>query len=234
MDHRGAGAGRMLAAFILIGLGVLFLLGQVVSFAWLWEMWPFFVIAPGVVFLYFAYTGSRDAAGLAIPGAIITGTGLILLVQSVTNLWQSWAYVWTLYPVFLGLGLMFMGRRTDSEGTYRTGRGFVQWGLVAFLIFGSFFEIFIFGGFGVGKYALPVALIIVGAWLLLRPRGTTRFSSNGRKSKREEDPFFVGAPSPRPRGGHSPSAGDSLRKRIDEALAEDDESLPTEPMDEEK
>jgi hypothetical protein len=233
MDRSGS-AGRAVGALILIGLGVLFLLGQFFSFSWLWEMWPLFIIAPGAVFLYFAYTGSRDAAGLAIPGAIVTGTGLLLLVQSITNQWQSWAYVWTLYPAFLGLGLMFMGRRTDSEGTYRTGRSFVQWSLIAFLVFGSFFEIFIFGGFGVGKYILPLALIGAGAWLLLRPRGTARFSGNGHKPKREEDPFFMGAPSPRPRGGHAPSASDSLRKRIDEALSEDGEPVPTEPMDEEK
>ena len=225
------GAGRAVIALVLIGLGVLFLLGEVFSFSWLGELWPFFVMAPGLVFLYFAYAGSRDAAGLAIPGAIITGTGLILFFQSITGMWESWAYIWTLYPVFLGLGLMFMGRRTGSENTSRTGRGFVQWGLIAFLIFGSFFEVLIFGGFDAGRYILPVGLILAGLWYLLRPRGAARFSDNGHKPKREEDPFFVGAPSPRSGRSHTP-AGDSLRKRIDEALAEDD-ALPTEPMDEE-
>ena len=60
--------------------------------------------------------------------AIVTGTGLILLYQNSTGRWQTWAYIWALYPVFLGLGLMFLGRRTDDEGTRRAGRGFVTWG----------------------------------------------------------------------------------------------------------
>ena len=69
-------SGRSITAFILIGLGAFFLLNTtgILSFSMLSFLWPFFIILPGGVFLYFAMTGNRDMAGLAIPGWIITGT----------------------------------------------------------------------------------------------------------------------------------------------------------------
>ncbi len=224
MNRQDVGTGRVLGAIILIGLGVLFLVGQFVSLDWLWNLWPLFVLVPGLIFLYFAVAGKPEAASLAIPGAIISGTGRILLFQSITDRWESWAYIWALYPVFLGLGLMYMGRRTNSQGTYNSGQGLVQWGLVAFLVLGAFFEIFIFGGFGAGRFILPLALIGIGLWWLFRPRRVSRLADPGRdngKPKRvDDDPFFTGAPSPRPQG--AAPRGDSLRQRIDEALAEDE------------
>src|SRR5687767_10207750 len=93
--------GRTITAVGLIGLGILFLLGQVFGFSLFSVLWPFFVILPGAAFLYGAFTGGKNAAGLAVPGSVITGTGLILLYQSLTNHWESWAYAWTLYPVFV-------------------------------------------------------------------------------------------------------------------------------------
>ncbi|MBN1965662.1 MAG: hypothetical protein JW910_13510 [Anaerolineae bacterium] len=231
--NQSQNSGRMLAAFVLIGLGVLFLLGQFVDLSAIWTMWPFFVILPGAAFLFFAFTGGRDAAALAIPGAIVTGTGLILLFQSITDKWDSWAYVWTLYPVFLGLGLMFMGRRTGSSGTTSTGRTFVVLGLGGFLLFGAFFEVAIFGGLGANL--LPLALILFGAWLLLKPRivGSGRFGANGsggpgtpkRTPERgfDDEPGFTGAPVVKPRGGYAPSASDALRREIDAVLAQDDD-----------
>ncbi len=229
MNQMQRSPGRAIVALILVGLGVLFLLGEfgIFNFWDIGRLWPFFIVVPGFVFLFFAATGSREMSSLAIPGSIITGTGLILLYQSVTGRWESWAYVWTLYPVFLGLGLMYMGNRTGSEGSYRTGRTFVTWGAVGFLVFGAFFEVFIFNGFSLGRYLLPLTLILVGAWMLLR--GGFDFSSRrggGGKPKRPagggQDPF-AGAPVVGARGGGRPSASERLRQQIDEALAEDDE-----------
>ncbi len=105
MGQAQSGSGRSAAAMAIIGVGVFLLLAQfgVFSFNLMGLLWPFFIIIPGLAFLYPAWKGGPDTAPLAIPGAIITGTGALLLLQSVTGRWESWAYVWTLYPVFLAL-----------------------------------------------------------------------------------------------------------------------------------
>ncbi|MBZ0298994.1 MAG: hypothetical protein K8J31_04600, partial [Anaerolineae bacterium] len=72
---------RSAIAIGLIGLGVLFLVAQISGFSFLGILWPLFIVLPGAAFLYFAYTGDRHAAGLAVPGAMITGTGAILFYQ---------------------------------------------------------------------------------------------------------------------------------------------------------
>ena len=102
-------------AAALIGLGVLFLLGQMFSMDIFGLGWPLFVMLPGLAFLFFAIRGDANAAPLAVPGAIVTGTGAILFYQNFTGHWESWAYAWALYPVFLGLALTFMGERTRNQ-----------------------------------------------------------------------------------------------------------------------
>ena len=81
---------RPVLAIGLIALGVLLLLGQLTGFGgMLGSLWPLFVMVPGLAFLYFAYTGDKKAAGLAVPGMVITGTGLILFYQNITGHWES-------------------------------------------------------------------------------------------------------------------------------------------------
>lgn len=212
MNQSNRDAGRTLPAVILISLGVLFLLGQIFSFSFLGAFWPFMVIIPGLAFLYFAVTGRRETAGLAIPGAIITGTGAILLYQNITNHWESWAYVWTLYPVFVGMALTYIGQRTENPDTHRAGQGLVRWGLIAFVGAWAFFELIIFNGGGLfGNFLLPALLIGVGVWLLFR---------QNTPSKRKI--YTVDVPDkPKNTNGHRSS--DDLQSRIDAALAEPDE-----------
>ena len=138
-----------LGAILLIGLGVLFLIGQTFGIN-LWSIldfsWPVFVLIPGVIFLALAVMGDRKMAGFIFPGTVITGTGLILWFQNATGNWQSWAYIWTLYPVFAGLGMMYTGNRNGNDRSVRSGRNLVTFGVVAFLVGAAFFELLIFGG----------------------------------------------------------------------------------------
>jgi hypothetical protein len=218
MTQTNQDIGRRIGAVVLIGLGVLFLVGQTLSFDIFGFGWPFLVILPGLAFLYFAFTGDKNAAGLVVPGAIVTGTGAILFYQNITNHWESWAYAWALYPVFVGLALTFLGERTDHPETGKIGRGFIRWGSIAFVALWALFELVIFSGNSpFGNLLLPAVLIGAGAWMLFR-------GSRGEKAKREIPFTGPRVIVPKAKNGYAPSASTKLQREIDAALAEDEET----------
>ena len=206
-------------AVLLIGLGLLFLIGQIFNIN-LWDIlgfsWPVFVMIPGVIFLALAFTGDRKMAGFAFPGTIITGTGAILWYQNLTDNWQSWAYIWTLYPGFVGLAMMFMALRNEDKKTYGIGRAMVNYSLIAFLAGAAFFELFIFHANGaLTGWLLPLVLIVVGGYLLVNGR-----ASLPEKHKMSDATFS----SPRKNGYIT--HGDDLQQQIDAAIREDDRVEP--------
>lgn len=205
--------GRPVMALGLIAVGVMVLIGQLTGFGgMIGSLWPMFVVLPGLAFLYFAYTGDKNVAGLAVPGTVITGTGLILFYQNVTGHWESWAYIWTLYPLFVGLALNFMAQRTGDDGTQKASRILMRIGAIGFIIGVIFFELIIFGNGGIfGNLTLPVVLIAIGGFMLLgNKKGHFKASING---KRKVEDFYSN-------GKYKNS--DRLQQQIDEALAEDD------------
>lgn len=212
--------GRSSAGLVLVGIGALFLMAQIFGFSPFGLLWPFFIVLPGAAFLYAAYTGSKNKAGLAVPGAIISGTGAILLYQNITGHWASWAYAWTLYPVFLGMALSFMGKRTGENNTYQTGQGFIRWGSIAFIVAAAFFELVVFDHGALGNLLLPVLLIGAGVWLLKRG------GQSGEKRK-VEAPAYTKSNGTKAKNGHSPVINEHLQQQIDEALAEDDTPTPS-------
>lgn len=210
-------AGRNIAAITLIGVGLLFLLAQTFNFSFIGLLWPFFVIVPGLVFLYAAVTGDKSKAGMAVPGAMVTGTGVILFYQNLTGHWASWAYIWALYPVFLGFALTFIGRRTQNASTYATGNNFVKFGLMAFVGFWVFFELLIFGGRGsMASTLVPLVLIAAGVYMLFR-RGSASETLKKKKNTREEESYNAADINP------------SLRRQIDEVLSETEDIDNPEP-----
>ncbi len=209
-------SGRLIGGGILIGLGLLFLGGQIFDIGDLMAaFWPFFVIVPGLAFLAGAVMGDKKAAGLAVPGAMVTGTGAILLYQNMTGNWESWAYIWTLYPVLLGLAFNFMSQRTGDNNLAKVGRGFVTWGLVGLVALGTLFELFIFGSIGwLGSLLVPAAMILGGIYLLTRGRGSSPSIYINNKVKRSSE---------RMSSGPSADINPELKRKIDAALADQEE-----------
>ncbi|MCA9910628.1 MAG: hypothetical protein KC519_18360, partial [Anaerolineae bacterium] len=167
--------------------------------------WPFFVLLPGLIMLAVAISGEKKLAGFIFPGAIVTGTGAILFVQNLTDHWESWAYVWALYPVFVGLALMFYGNRTDNANSVRTGRNLAFIGMVLLAAFGVFFELIAFNHVDGRLVNAVVAVLMIGGggFLLLRARNS-------------DDPAL-------PRRGKRKNDADiqpELKRKIEEALAE--------------
>lgn len=172
---------RTVIAISLIAIGVMFGLG-------IGALWPLFVMIPGLVFLGAAAKGGRSTAAFAIPGMLISGTGLLLLVQNLTGYWSSWSYAWTLYGVFLGMGFAMMGRLMGDSAVESMGRVFILVGGIAFLVFGAFMEAVMgFGGLGT---LWPLVLIGAGLFLLARPFTLRR----ALKPKRKNDDFLSTGP----------------------------------------
>ncbi len=187
--------GSFTLGFLLILLGGWFLAVQFIPdlSAWVDRVsdWPFWVIAPGLVFLLAAIiSGVTD---LAIPGSIITGIGLILYYQNYYNDFQSWAYVWALIIVFVGIGVFLShALRGRFRVAFEEGGPPFLTGTVLFLIFGSIFR----AAFGqsplLGDY-WPVILIVVGLWMFIRsffrkaPRGKVITVTTSAKSTSDSD-----------------------------------------------
>jgi hypothetical protein len=155
------------AGFILFGL--LMLVGQWLHIDFWGLLWPFFIIVPGVaLFLAALLPSGRGGEPLAIVGSIITMVGCILLFQTITGLWATWAYAWALIaPTSIGLGLLVWGAIKGHHDKVKEGLNLAGIGLVIFLVAGAFFELVVgLSGFGLGPLALPLLLIGLGIVLV--------------------------------------------------------------------
>lgn len=151
----------------LVVLGLIFLIGPTLNLQAFG--WPFFVIIPGVVLLFVAFTSSVGNGSLAVPGSIVTVTGLILLVLNITGRMDAWAYAWALVMAGAGAGTYLYGHISNSESLQKAGRRGALAGLALFVVFGLVFELFIFGTFSaVLRWVIPIALLAAGAFILYR------------------------------------------------------------------
>jgi len=128
----------ILWGLLLILLGGFFLVVRLMPQVFGYVFWPFIVIGVGALFLL-AAIATRNG-GLAIPGCIVGGIGGILYYQAVSGNWASWAYIWTLIPGFVGLGVIFAGLLARDRPHFDSG-GLVLMAISAmgFLIFGGSF-----------------------------------------------------------------------------------------------
>jgi len=153
-------------ALVLIGLGVVFLAFNLVPGLQIARTWPviFFVIALGFYLPALLWPSARQGlAALFIPGSVLLVLGLIFLYNTFTNDWGAWAYIWTLIPGGVGLGLALAARMGGwGSGTLWVGVWMMVGSVAAFGFFGTLF------GTPVLKAIGPIALIIAGAALLLR------------------------------------------------------------------
>jgi hypothetical protein len=163
--------GSLIGGILLIVFGALALLGQIFSGLDFWgTFWPFFVIGFGAMFFVGMAAGGKSAAGLAVPGSIISVIGLMLFVQNLTDHWESWAYGWAVIVISVGLGIFIMGYWGGDAGQRQAGWSLMKIGAILFIIFGAFFEM-IFNSFGFARFLFPVVLIGLGVYLILSRLG---------------------------------------------------------------
>lgn len=169
-DPARRGAAVLGAVLILIGGAAL--IGRAFSIDLFSVGWPLFVLVPGILMFAFGVgIGGRAGLALAVPGGIVTMTGLVLSAQAETGLWATWAYAWALVaPGGVGLALLVYGLLTRQPEIARLGWPILGVGFALFLVFGLFFEAVIgLSGPAVATLepALAIGLIVVGILVLV-------------------------------------------------------------------
>lgn len=173
-----------LVGLILLGLGMVFLMGQVFNISLIDFLWPFFVLVPGLLFFVGMVLGGKKAGALAIPGSIVSMVGLLLLYQNTFNHWESWAYAWALvFPTSIGIGLAIYGAWSDIPKLLDRGFKWISAGLIAFVLGGIFFELIL----GISSNVLPNIvwpglLILLGIYVLTRNNARSG-AANGRRNR---------------------------------------------------
>lgn len=176
-DRNGHLAARIGGALLIL-VGLALFVGQFLRIDFWHFAWPLMIVGGGLAFFVAAFLGGRPAAGLAVPGGVITTIGLILFVQNLTNQWQTWAYVWALIPAGAGAGVWLQGALTGSAKLRTDGRNLVTTGLILLAGFGAFFEVVLnLSGYfatDLARFIWPVLLIAAGLYLLVRRAGQVR------------------------------------------------------------
>ena len=158
--------GQLAVGLILILLGVLFFAEKqsplVAQWMNIYMQWPLNVVAAGVLILVVGLF--LGVPGLAIPAAIVAGIGGILYYQMRSGDMQSWAYMWTLIPGFVGLGSILAGLLERNMQQARSGINLIVISAVLFVVFATFF-----GKLSLlGTYGPALLLVLLGTWLLIR------------------------------------------------------------------
>jgi hypothetical protein len=167
MDHHKRKA--IASGLILILIGLIFISVQVfpgIKEYFIWDFtWPVIIIFVALGLLVIgALTGTAD---MLIPACIVGGIGGILYFQNAGVItWASWAFLWTLIPGFVGLGVLLAGLIKWKKEEIFDGLKTMLTSAVLFLVFGSFLgEMF---GFVPFKQYLPYLLIALGLVLFVR------------------------------------------------------------------
>jgi hypothetical protein len=82
-------------------------------------LWPLEVISVALGFVLMAVF--LRIPWLAIPASVIGLTGLVLQFCAVTGWWSSWAVLWTVEPLAVGLPLLVIGLAKKIEGVKLAG-----------------------------------------------------------------------------------------------------------------
>ena len=151
--------------------GILILIGAIFLFVNMFhinfgQVWPiiFFIIGAGFYLPVLLLARDRqNLAGLLVPGTIMFGLGVIFFYNILAANWGSWAYIWTLIPASVGLGLLLAARVGQWGGdTMKVGFWMFVVSTGACLILAAFFN-----GGNVGSIG-AVMLIGFGVFLLIR------------------------------------------------------------------
>ncbi len=165
-------------AYLIIGIGLLLLAANLFNFQLMNVLWPGFVIAPGLMLLWPAYSSTPEKKSafsfLAVPGAMITITGLLLFFMNLTNHFEAWAYSWPLLWASVAWAIMYMQRFEPENSIHQSGQKFMRAMVIMFAGLLIFFELVIWNNF---NPLLAIGLVGYGVYLLVKNRQNRRLKS---------------------------------------------------------
>ncbi len=158
---------QLILGLLLIAAGVWFFAQRAVpSFADFTESFmgfPFNLMWIGAALLVFGMFMGNP--GMAVPAAIVAGIGGIFYYQQTTGESDSWKYMWTLIPGFVGVGTVLQGLLGDKmRRNIARGLNAMVTSAVLFLIFAALFDRLSV----LGAYGPAIAFIALGVWMLAR------------------------------------------------------------------
>lgn len=167
---------QFVVGILLILLGAWFVAVRQVPALRPWESlqfeWPFYVIGAGAIILVVGLI--TGAPKMTIPASIVAGIGAILYYQNRSGDWESWSFMWTLIPGFVGFGTLLAGL-LGEDTRHNLGRGInlIVISAVLFLIFAAIFQrLNVLGPFGPSALLILLGLYVIGRGLL-RSRGSS-------------------------------------------------------------
>lgn len=153
-----------------LGLSCLIIATMIVAlqFVQIPGLWTFTILIPGLITLFVSISKDSVSVSSLSFGTVATTTGLILLGQSITGRWEAWSYIWAIYPISLGLIMIYVGNRNVESNLKSAGQRLLTLGIVLLATFGIFFEAFIFqnGGLDYLNLMIASALAIIGVYFL--------------------------------------------------------------------
>ena len=171
MQNEAPHRSSLVLGILLVVGGAFFLFSQFFNVT-LWQSsWPLFLIVPGLVVFVGGLAMGKEGLPLTIIGSIVTSTGAILLFQTVTSQWASWAYAWALVaPGSVGLGTLLHGLWTHQPNLVDSGKRVGTIGLIIFAVGWVFFEqaIGLNGSANplLSRFLGPILLIAIGGYVL--------------------------------------------------------------------
>jgi hypothetical protein len=106
--------GLLMPASILTVYGLLFLYCSFEGWWHMEELWPYFLIGPGLGFFLMYIFGQKETA-LLIPGGILLGLGILFLLGEGTA-----RFFWPILLIIIGFWLLLRGRQKKKEDIFPT------------------------------------------------------------------------------------------------------------------
>jgi hypothetical protein len=139
--------------------------------------WPFYVIGAGALILVIGLVSGAPA--MSIPACIVGGIGGILYYQEMSGDWESWSFLWTLIPGFVGIGTILTGLfGEDTRRNLGHGINLVVISATLFLVFAAIMQRLNV----LGPYGPAVLLIVLGVYLIGRGFIRSRGSGGGQNA----------------------------------------------------